>query len=96
MDSDATQEADMTQTRAGWRTLAEPTYGVSERGEAVRLDAGTLARPYEVRGVDPASGYGVKRGPEGTSAVLFRDARRWDEPYLAYVTASALRFEEEG
>ena len=87
---------------AGWRTLAAPAYGVQEHGTAIRLDVGTLLLPYYAQGVNPETGCGVKRGPEGAATFLFRDPEGGlpDKAHLtaalAYVTAEALRFVEEG
>lgn len=89
----------MSIAQTGWRTLAKPTYAVREFGQAVRLDAGTLLLPYCAQGVNPETGCGVKRGPEGATTFLVRDGedglpeRAHLAADLVYVTASALRFE---
>jgi len=78
---------------AGWRTLAEPTYGVSEDGEAVRLNPGTNAYLCPTATI---LGPNVPGG-RATAVVLVTwspldgDARR---VVGYYVTPSALRFEE--
>lgn len=67
----------------GWRTLAEPTYGVRESGLAELVPAGTRLKLMDripemvaIAGADMAL---ERTGPDGAAA--------W------YVTASALRFE---
>jgi hypothetical protein len=79
-----------TATRTGWRTLAEPTYGVTVFGEAMRAPAGTGVRPLTSGEVD---GWELQvLGDPGTDIVLADDIEGND---VLYVTAAALRFEGE-
>ncbi len=76
----------MTITQTGWRTLAEPTYGIRPIGKAVRLPAGSLIRVGDPRPElgDTVEAIGCLAGREG----------EWDEYSDVLVTASALRFRE--
>lgn len=71
---------------SGWRTLAEPAYGISENGRQNMLPAGTRLRLVgSIPDMSPVAGADtalVKTGPGTTVA--------W------YVTAEALRFVEAG
>ena len=75
----------------GWRRLAEPTYGIGavgqENGQAIELIAGQQVRlrPDGFLAALPDTVI-VEAGPR----VAYGPPTHW------YVTASALRFEEEG
>ena len=82
----------MSQTRSGWRTLAEPTHAVSRFGRAVEFPAGTEIRRMPID---------VGRLGEDTVAVRAgfpfecEATPRSHEAALWWVAASALRLEGE-
>jgi len=70
----------MSIAQTEWRTLAEPTYGVTYEGQARRLEAG-----MNVEVIDQFPGW------DGTQGVAFID-EDGHATYI-YLAASALRFE---
>jgi hypothetical protein len=72
---------------SGWRTLAEPTYGIAGDGQAMKLAAGTEIQLANA--VQPNGSVEVVARPEGgtNDFGMYIDVT---------VTASALRFDDDG
>lgn len=93
--------------QTGWRKLAEPTYATSRFGRTVEFPAGTAIRSLvgSVVGSEVFSDAIRVVTPDGTpfeceKTAVYRattdDVVQVEVPALWWVTASALRFQEEG